>query len=51
MQNGICEAFNDRMRDGLLNETIFHDLDQAREALARRWSGPSSATLVNLHIV
>jgi putative transposase len=34
MQNGICEAFNGRMRDELLNETIFHDLGHAREALA-----------------
>jgi putative transposase len=35
MQNGICEAFNGRMRDELLNETIFYDLDYARAALAR----------------
>jgi putative transposase len=35
MQNGICEAFNGRMRDELLNETIFHDLDHARSTLAR----------------
>ena len=35
MQNGICEAFNGRMRDELLNETIFYDLDHARSALAR----------------
>jgi putative transposase len=34
-QNGICEAFNGRMRDELLNETIFYDLDHARSALAR----------------
>ncbi len=34
-QNGICEAFNGRMRDELLNETIFYDLDHARAALAR----------------
>ena len=31
MQNGICEAFNGRMRDELLNETIFYDLGHARE--------------------
>jgi len=37
MQNGICEAFNGRMRDELLNETIFYDLGHARETLAR-WS-------------
>ena len=30
MQNGICEAFNGRMRDELLNETIFYDLGHAR---------------------
>jgi len=35
MQNGICEAFNGRMRDELLNETIFYDLQHARSALAR----------------
>ena len=35
MQNGICEAFNGRMRDELLNETIFYDLDHARSTLAR----------------
>jgi len=35
MQNGICEAFNGRMRDELLNETLFFGLDHARSALAR----------------
>lgn len=35
MQNGICEAFNGRMRDELLNETLFYDLDHARCAIAR----------------
>lgn len=35
MQNGICEAFNDRMRDELLNEMLFCDLDHARCAVAR----------------
>jgi putative transposase len=35
MQNGICEAFNSRMRDELLNETIFYDLDHARSIIAR----------------
>ena len=35
MQNGICEAFNGRMRDEFLNETLFRDLDHARSALAR----------------
>ena len=35
MQNGFCEAFNGRMRDELLNETIFRDLDHARSVIAR----------------
>ena len=35
MQNGICQAFNGRMRDELLNETIFYDLDHARSAPVR----------------
>jgi putative transposase len=43
MQNGICEAFNGRMRDELLNETIFYDLSHAREALAR-WAASYNQT-------
>jgi putative transposase len=39
MQNGICEAFNGRMRDELLNETIFYDLGHARDTLARWCTG------------
>lgn len=35
MQNGICEAFNARMRDELLNETLFFSLGHARAAAAR----------------
>jgi putative transposase len=35
MQNGICEAFNARMRDELLNETLFFGLGHARAALGR----------------
>jgi putative transposase len=35
MQNGICEAFNGRMRDELLNETLFLSLGHARAATAR----------------
>jgi putative transposase len=34
MQNGFCESFNGRMRDELLNETQFFDLDHARTAIA-----------------
>ena len=43
MQNGICEAFNGRMRDELLNETVFYDLSHAREALAR-WTASYNQT-------
>ena len=35
MQNGICESFNGRMRDELLNETLFFGLDRARAGIAR----------------
>ncbi len=35
-QNGFIESFNGRMRDELLNETLFSSLDQARAAL-RNW--------------
>jgi len=34
MQNGNCEAFNGRMRDELLNETLFFGIDHARSAVA-----------------
>ena len=34
-QNGICAAFNARMREELLNETLFFGLDHARCTLAR----------------
>lgn len=34
MQNGFCESFNGRMRDGLLNESRFFGLDHARSAIA-----------------
>ncbi len=34
MQNGICEAFNSKMRDELLNKTLFFGLDQARRIVA-----------------
>ncbi|GIW56414.1 MAG: hypothetical protein KatS3mg082_2818 [Nitrospiraceae bacterium] len=36
MQNGIGEAFNGRMRDGLLNETLFRSLDHARDCVGDR---------------
>ena len=29
MQNGFCESFNGRMRDELLNESLFLGLDHA----------------------
>ena len=34
MQNGFCESFNGRMRDELLNETLFFGLDHARGKIA-----------------
>jgi len=34
MQNGFCESFNGRMRDELLNETLFFGLDHARDRIA-----------------
>ena len=36
MQNGYVESFNGRMRDELLNETLFFGLDHARSAIADR---------------
>jgi putative transposase len=35
MQNGFIESFNGRLRDELLNETLFSSLGQAKAALAR----------------
>lgn len=42
MQNGYVESFNGRMRDELLNESLFFGLDHARSAIAewRRTSTP-----------
>ena len=34
MQNGYIESFNGRMRDELLNESLFTDLDQARQLIS-----------------
>lgn len=34
VQNAFCESFNGSMRDELLNETLFHDLDDARRKVA-----------------
>ena len=34
MQNGYVESFNGKMRDELLNETLFISLDHVRQALA-----------------
>ncbi|ABS66293.1 hypothetical protein Xaut_1042 [Xanthobacter versatilis] len=36
MQNGFIESFNGRLRDELLNETLFSSLSKTRAALARR---------------
>lgn len=38
MQNGFVESFNGRMRDELLNESLFFGLDHARSAIAE-WAG------------
>ena len=35
MQKGFAESFNGRMRDELLNETLFRGLDHARSVIAR----------------
>ncbi len=37
MQNGFVESFNGRMRDELLNETVFHNLAHAR-AVITAWA-------------
>ena len=34
MQNGFCESSNGRMRDALLNETLFLGRDHARAKIA-----------------
>lgn len=34
MRNGFCESFNGRMRDELLNESLFLGLDHARMKFA-----------------
>lgn len=44
MHNGICEAFNSKMRDELLNETLFFGLDHARSTIAA-WVADDNATL------
>jgi len=33
MQNGLVESFNGRMRDELLNESHFLDLDHSRQLI------------------
>ncbi len=38
MQDGSCESFNGRMRDELLNESLFFGLDHARTKIAD-WAG------------
>lgn len=41
MQNGYIESFNGRMRDELLNESLFIDLDQARQIIGA-WADDSN---------
>ncbi|MCA3561703.1 MAG: transposase family protein [Aestuariivirga sp.] len=43
MQNSYVESFNGKMRDWLLNETLFFSLDQAREAAAS-WAEDCNTT-------
>ena len=38
MQNGYVESFNGRMRDELLNESLFFGLDHARKAMLSGWT-------------
>ena len=47
MQNGFVESFNGRMRDELLNETLFFDLDHARTR--HRATGPPTTTPTRPH--
>ncbi len=42
-QNGFVESFNGRMRDELLNETLFFHLDHARASIAR-WTADFNAS-------
>jgi putative transposase len=44
--NGYVESFNERMRDELLNESLFFGLDHARSAIAdgRKISTPRGRT-------
>jgi putative transposase len=35
MQNGLTESFNGRMRDELLNETLFIGVDHARQTISQ----------------
>jgi transposase InsO family protein len=43
MQNGYIESFNGRMRDELLNESLFVDLDHARQLIDEWvWPAPGS---------
>jgi putative transposase len=47
MQNGFCESFNGRMRDELLNESLFFGLDHARTSIMpgqRSRTGPATTT-------
>ncbi|MGY3647044.1 putative transposase [Bradyrhizobium sp. LM4.3] len=51
MQNGFCESFNGRMRDELLNETLFLGLDHAPGQncrLGRRLQQPTPAFFAGL---
>jgi transposase InsO family protein len=46
MQNGYIESFNGRMRDELLNESLFLELNQARQIILQH---QAAALLAQLH--
>ncbi len=45
MQNGFVESFNGRMRDELLNETMFRNLAHTRAVIAAWAADYNSASL------
>jgi len=45
IQNAFVESFNGRMRDELLNETLFFNLDDARRKIAARAADYNSERL------
>jgi hypothetical protein len=48
-QNGFCESFNGRMRDELLNESLFIDIDLARSIGAGNSAEASSVDIMGTY--